>query len=570
MKRITCIFILIAVMSVAIPAGAVTVGGLNFADNAFADTLISAYGDFTTGGGTLVQVLTDSDPGTYAASRTSGAFVQLGFTDSVIINGSGADLALFDIGRPDTFKLTIGGITRQYTTIDTVYYSGPYKITVALVDLDDFGVPAGAAVDQITVGLDYLTGQFPAIPTVPAFSLAGALNSAAPGAAQPPVANAGPNQTVHVGSMVLLDGGGSSDPGGNLPLSYLWEIKQSPLGSQASLSDSTLVSPTFMADKDGDYQLQLSVTNSLNLASAPATVTISTTNSPPVAVAGPDQAIEIIGTLVTLDGSQSYDADGDPLTYAWTLVAKPASSLAVLDLTEPQKPTFVADVHGEYQAQLVVSDPWSSSQSAIVNVSFLNVKPVAVPGNSQSAVVGDTVTLNGSGSSDANGDALTYAWAFASLPNGSGAALANPYSAAPTFVPDLPGTYVVQVIVNDGLVNSAPGTVNIEAVTLATKITGDIQNLLQAPIMAMNPQMFQNANLKNTLLNKLNSVIASLEAGSYQDALGQLQHDILGKIDGCATGKGPDKNDWIKDCKDQGSIYPYLMEIIAELEGLSP
>ena len=47
--------------------------------------------------------------------------------------------------------------------------------------------------------------------------------------------------------------------------------------------------------------------------------------------------------------------------------------------------------------------------------------------------------------------------------------------------------------------------------------------------------------------NKLNAVIASLAAGNYADALGLLESDLLGKVDGEATIGKPDNNDWITD-----------------------
>jgi hypothetical protein len=74
--------------------------------------------------------------------------------------------------------------------------------------------------------------------------------------------------------------------------------------------------------------------------------------------------------------------------------------------------------------------------------------------------------------------------------------------------------------------------------------------------------------MKNTLLNKLNAVINSIEAGNYQAALEQLQNDILSKTDGCALLGAPDKNDWIKDCATQQMVYPAVVQTIELLQGL--
>ena len=77
-------------------------------------------------------------------------------------------------------------------------------------------------------------------------------------------------------------------------------------------------------------------------------------NVTPVANAGPDQAI-VTGSVVTLDGSGSSDANSDALTYAWTLVA-PGGSTAALSSATVAGPTFTADVDGTYTATLVVND----------------------------------------------------------------------------------------------------------------------------------------------------------------------------------------------------------------------
>lgn len=381
---------------------------------------------------------------------------------------------------------------------------------------------------------------------------------------RPPTANAGPDQTVHAGTVVTLDGSASSDPDGDM-LTFAWSFLAVPPGSTAALSNPAAVMPTFTPDRPGDYVVQLVVTDAEGAVSTPDTVTISTTNSRPVAEAGPDRPITVIGTTVCLDGTQSFDPDGDPITYQWSFDSVPVGSNAFLDGANTATPCFVADVHGDYQISLVVTDTFgAASDPDSVTVRFDNVIPVADAGTSQSVLVGETTTLNGSGSSDANGDPLTYRWAFTSVPAGSLATIANPTAAITSFVLDVAGTYTVQLIVNDGIIDSNPATVQIQAVSRQTRVIQDIRNL-QDIIASLSPSVFRNVNLRNALINQLNAVIANIEAGNYQDAFGQLQNSILGKTDGCANSGAPDNNDWIRDCASQNLIYPALLEIIDQV-----
>jgi hypothetical protein len=92
-----------------------------------------------------------------------------------------------------------------------------------------------------------------------------------------------------------------------------------------------------------------------------------------------------------------------------------------------------------------------------------NTKPVANAGANQTIGTGETATLDGSGSTDADSDPLTYRWSFVSLPSGSSAALAGATTVNPTFVPDVAGNYVVELIVNDGTVDSDPVQVRVTA-----------------------------------------------------------------------------------------------------------
>ena len=94
----------------------------------------------------------------------------------------------------------------------------------------------------------------------------------------PPSANAGPDQVVAIGSEVTLSAAASSDPDGDT-LTYAWSVVSKPSGSTMTLSDASAVSPTFTADKEGDYVLSL-VVNDGKVDSAPDMVTITASSNP--------------------------------------------------------------------------------------------------------------------------------------------------------------------------------------------------------------------------------------------------------------------------------------------------
>ena len=290
----------------------------------------------------------------------------------------------------------------------------------------------------------------------------------------PPVANAGLDENVTVSDTVTLDGSGSTDADGDA-LTYLWSLSI-PGGSGATLSDATAVSPTFVADVAGDYVAQLIVNDGMDASAADtATITASAVpvNNPPVADAGLDQSV-LAGATVTLDASGSSDADGDALTYSWSL-SVPAGSGATL--TDPTAiiQNFVADVDGDYVAQLIVNDGVdNSTPDSVVIMAALpaaNQPPVANAGPDQAVVLGATVTLDGSGSSDPDVDPLTYSWSVTSVPAGSGATLSDATAIDPSLVADLAGDYVLQLMVNDGEFDSAPDTVMVTVVVAAPPVS---------------------------------------------------------------------------------------------------
>jgi hypothetical protein len=132
-----------------------------------------------------------------------------------------------------------------------------------------------------------------------------------------PVANAGTDQTGYIGTSIVLDGSNSIDIDHDI-LSYSWSLIESPQGSTATLTGADLISPSLTPDLAGNYQVSLTVSDA-EFTSDADIVNISTNNRAPVADAGGDFSI-LVGDSIILNGSNSYDPDGDQLTYQWTRV----------------------------------------------------------------------------------------------------------------------------------------------------------------------------------------------------------------------------------------------------------
>jgi hypothetical protein len=349
-----------------------------------------------------------------------------------------------------------------------------------------------------------------------------------------PVANAGPDQSVSLGQTVMLDGSGSSDVDGNA-LTFAWSFVSRPAGSAAALSNPDAVQPTFVADVAGSYVLQL-IVNDGALGSTPDTSVISTENTPPVANAGADQTPPVQAE-VSLDGSASSDADGNALTFTWSFVARPAGSAAVLIDPGGVNPHFLVDLPGTYVVQLMVNDGIVNSAPDTVSINTVNSRPSANAGPDQSAAPGGTVNLDGSASSDADGNSLTFSWSFTSRPAASAAALSDPAAVHPTFVADVQGTYVLQLIVNDGQLGSPPDTVTITAT-----VANSMSLTLEGPIVGVGDTLSGTVTLAEPApsggvtvnLSSTDNAVATVAPGSVTiPAAGtQASFTVTGVADG--------------------------------------
>src|SRR6267154_2241724 len=221
----------------------------------------------------------------------------------------------------------------------------------------------------------------------------------------PPVANAGLDQTVQStgsgGTLVTLDGSKSSDPDGDV-LSFVWKDE---LGNV--VGTTAVVQVTVQV---GTHTFTLTVSDPGGLSSAASTViTVQAVNHPPVAVANPDQTLQYAGQSmrVKLDGSKSSDPDGDVLSFVWKdELGNVVGTTAVVQVTVQV---------GTHTFTLTVSDPGglSSAASTVITVQAVNHPPVAVANPDQTlqyAGQSMRVTLDGSKSSDPDGDVLSFVW----------------------------------------------------------------------------------------------------------------------------------------------------------------
>ena len=264
-----------------------------------------------------------------------------------------------------------------------------------------------------------------------------------------PIADAGPDQGVFKNDLVTLNGTGSRDPDGD-PLTYLWNQTGGP---SVVLAGADTATPTFSPATSDTYTFLLTVWDGWG-GSSNDTVNVTVVNRVPIADAGPDQTIPK-KTLVTLNGTGSSDPDGDSLTYAWTQTSGPAVILAGADTATP---TVTPPKSGVYAFQLVVNDSDGGTSSDTVQVTATNTQPVADAGPDQTVRKNTLVTLDGSLSSDSDGDTLTFSWTQLSGPP---VTLTGADTATPSFTPTKAGTCAFRLSVSDGDGGTSEDSTNV-------------------------------------------------------------------------------------------------------------
>jgi outer membrane autotransporter protein len=333
------------------------------------------------------------------------------------------------------------------------------------------------------------------------------------------VADAGPDQTVTGGTSVTL--AGSATDADNDPLTYQWTQTSGP---SVTLAGDTTLTPTFTAPPPAAALQTLTfslVANDGVAASAPDTVDVFIpTNNAPVASAGMAQTVSG-GASVTLDGSGSSDPDGDALTFAWTQTSGPSVTLTgAATATATFAAPAATPTAQTLEFQLAATDPFGASSTGTVSITVApNQLPLADAGVDQGPIdAGQTVTLDGTGSSDPDGDPLSYSWVQLSGPT---VTLSNATAAQPTFVaPNANTTAAFELTVSDGQASAS------DSVTIEFRAVGTITIVQQLPGADTQVSFTSNLPALSTSVTTANGVAQisaqSVPIGAYTVTVGDL------------------------------------------------
>ncbi|MFY2561803.1 myxosortase-dependent M36 family metallopeptidase [Corallococcus terminator] len=204
----------------------------------------------------------------------------------------------------------------------------------------------------------------------------------------------------------------ASDEDGDT-LTYAWTQLT---GTNVTLQNANTATATFDAgevDANAALSFRVTVSDGTVSVTTDVAVTVRNVNRAPTADAGAAASAQS-GATVTLNGSASSDPDSTPVTYAWTQVSGPTVALSDATAAQPSFTAPAVTADRDLVFSLVVSDGAASSTASLVVITVTaapveNTAPVAkariILNGSQTSM-----TLDGSASSDANGDVLTYKW----------------------------------------------------------------------------------------------------------------------------------------------------------------
>ena len=296
-----------------------------------------------------------------------------------------------------------------------------------------------------------------------------------------PVAEAGDDLTVVSGTEVTLDGSDSMDDDGTVQY-YAW-VRTGGTGDPLALTGADTDMLTFTPRLSGGaddvtHIFTLWVSDNDLAVSEADTVTVMVTaptapNVVPVADAGDDRTVQS-GAPVTLDGGESSDGDGTIKSSAWTRTGGTGSASLALTDANTATPDFTADTLAPGAADvthifsLVVTDDVGVASAADTVTITVNAPPLANAGADATVTAGETIALDGNGSSDTGVGTLDYAW---TRPEGAAGTLTDANTATPDFTAetlavgaaDVTHTFTLTVTDNEGATDTDTVTITVDA-----------------------------------------------------------------------------------------------------------
>ncbi|MDP2921916.1 MAG: PKD domain-containing protein [Candidatus Omnitrophota bacterium] len=249
---------------------------------------------------------------------------------------------------------------------------------------------------------------------------------------QPPCAIADGPDLSCLNEEITFDGSQTTDSPDD-KLTYRWDF------GDGQTADGIKVKHKYA--RGGNYQATLTVTDDSGTICDTSVDKIKVgINTPPTADAGKDTFICSVNPSqpldVAFDAAGSKDQDGDKLTYTWDFGDGQTGEGRTV------KHTYAKG--GEYIAKLIVSDNTDTECDKAVSTKtvVLNRAPIANAGNDLQICTGDTASFDASGSTDNDGDRLSYAWDFGDGEKAEGKTVSHKYTKG--------GVYQVKLIVDDG------------------------------------------------------------------------------------------------------------------------
>lgn len=216
--------------------------------------------------------------------------------------------------------------------------------------------------------------------------------------------------TISPDFALQLSAAGSHDD--TAGLKYLWQVSQSPAGSQHQLTETDQPAARFSAKTAGEYLLSLQLTDSTGQQTRrQQTITVRSTDLPPVVRLNvPEQAS--LAQLVLLDATDAVDPLQLPLQFRWQLLAKPANSKTQLQDAASSKASLRPDVAGQYLVLVQVSN--GKQQTELRQVIEVATSPVIAITGPQQAVVNQALTLQAQVTN--SNHPLSYQWSVLRSP----------------------------------------------------------------------------------------------------------------------------------------------------------